>query len=301
MDNSRADASDDLPTDSSARAHRDAPAGPSRPRVGHIQFLNCVPLYWGLARTGTLLDLELTKDTPEKLSEQLVRGDLDIGPITLVEFLKHADRLVALPDIAVGCDGPVMSCVIVSQLPLEQLDGRRVALGSTSRTSVRLAELLLAERYGVTPDYYTCPPDLGSMMQEADAAVLIGDAALRASLHDAPRLGLQVHDLGQMWKEWTGLPFVFAVWAARKEYLAEQEQTVRQVHEAFLASRDLSLEEVAKVAEQAARWEAFDAPLLERYFTTLDFRFGPEQLGGVRAFASRIGAGEVPVRLLPPA
>ncbi|MCK2142895.1 menaquinone biosynthesis protein [Streptomyces albidoflavus] len=305
MDTSRADASDDLPTDSSARAHRDAPAGPapgpSRPRVGHIQFLNCVPLYWGLARTGTLLDLELTKDTPEKLSEQLVRGDLDIGPITLVEFLKHADGLVALPDIAVGCDGPVMSCVIVSQLPLEQLDGRRVALGSTSRTSVRLAELLLAERYGVTPDYYTCPPDLGSMMQEADAAVLIGDAALRASLHDAPRLGLQVHDLGQMWKEWTGLPFVFAVWAARKEYLAEQEQTVRQVHEAFLASRDLSLEEVAKVAEQAARWEAFDAALLERYFTTLDFRFGLEQLGGVRAFASRIGAGEVPVTLLPPA
>lgn len=303
MDNSRADAPDDPSTDPSARAHRDAPAGPplGRPRVGHIQFLNCVPLYWGLARTGTLLDLELTKDTPEKLSEQLVRGDLDIGPITLVEFLKHADGLVALPDIAVGCDGPVMSCVIVSQLPLEQLDGRRVALGSTSRTSVRLAELLLAERYGVTPDYYTCPPDLGSMMQEADAAVLIGDAALRASLHDAPRLGLQVHDLGEMWKEWTGLPFVFAVWAARKEYLAEQEHLVRQVHQAFLASRDLSLEEVGKVAEQAARWESFDAELLERYFTTLDFRFGAAQLGGVHAFASRIGAGEVPVSLLPPA
>ena len=192
----------------------------SRPRVGHIQFLNCLPLYWGLARTGTLLDLELSKDTPEKLSEQLVRGDLDIGPITLVEYLRNADQLVAFPDIAVGCDGPVMSCVIVSQRPLEQLDGARVALGSTSRTSVRLAQLLLAERYEVSPDYYTCPPDLGLMMQEADAAVLIGDAALRASLHDAPRLGLQVHDLGQMWKEWTGLPFVFAVWAARKDYLA---------------------------------------------------------------------------------
>ncbi len=185
----------------------------SRPRVGHIQFLNCLPLYWGLARTGTLLDLELSKDTPERLSEQLIRGDLDIGPVTLVEYLRNADDLVAFPDIAVGCDGPVMSCVIVSQLPLEQLD-QRVALGSTSRTSVRLAQLLLAERYGVRPDYYTCPPDLGLMMQEADAAVLIGDAALRANLHDAPRLGLQVHDLGQMWKEWTGLPFVFAVWAA---------------------------------------------------------------------------------------
>ncbi|WP_175500006.1 MULTISPECIES: menaquinone biosynthetic enzyme MqnA/MqnD family protein [unclassified Streptomyces] len=261
----------------------------TRPRVGHIQFLNCLPLYWGLARTGTLLDLELSKDTPERLSEQLVAGGLDIGPITLVEYLRHADELVAFPDIAVGCDGPVMSCVIVSQRPLEELDGARVALGSTSRTSVRLARLLLAERYGVAPDYYACPPDLGVMMQEAEAAVLIGDAALRASLHDAPRLGLQVHDLGSMWKEWTGLPFVFAVWAARKDYLAAAPEVVREVHTAFLASRDLSLEEVGKVAEQAARWETFDADLLERYFTTLDFRFGPEQLAGVREFARRVG------------
>ncbi|MFE7542679.1 menaquinone biosynthetic enzyme MqnA/MqnD family protein [Streptomyces platensis] len=273
----------------------DAPAGGgagrrrSRPRVGHIQFLNCLPLYWGLARTGTLLDLDLTKDTPEKLSEQLVRGDLDIAPITLVEFLRAADDLVAFPDLAVGCDGPVMSCVIVSQKPLDQLDGARVALGSTSRTSVRLAQLLLAEKIGVRPDYYTCPPDLGLMMQEADAAVLIGDAALRANLHDGPRLGLEVHDLGRMWKDWTGLPFVFAVWATRREYLEREPAVVQKVHEAFLASRDLSLEEVAKVAEQAARWETFDEPVLERYFTTLDFRFGPEQLKGVAEFARRVG------------
>lgn len=220
-----------------------------------------------------------------------------------MEFLRNADQLVAFPDIAVGCDGPVMSCVIVSQVPLEQLDGARVALGSTSRTSVRLAQLLLSEQYGVRPDYYTCPPDLSVMMQEADAAVLIGDAALRASLHDAPRLGLTVHDLGHMWKEWTGLPFVFAVWAARKDYLAREPAVVREVHEAFLSSRDVSLEEVTKVAEQAARWEAFDAELLERYFTTLDFRFGPEQLAGVREFARRTGsttgyAADVDVELL---
>ncbi|MDG5806702.1 menaquinone biosynthesis protein [Streptomyces ossamyceticus] len=261
----------------------------TRPRVGHIQFLNCLPLYWGLARTGTLLDFELTKDTPEKLSEQLVRGDLDIGPITLVEFLRNADDLVAFPDIAVGCDGPVMSCVIVSQVPLDRLDGARVALGSTSRTSVRLAQLLLAENVGVRPSYYTCPPDLSLMMQEAEAAVLIGDAALRANLLDGPAYGLQVHDLGAMWKEWTGLPFVFAVWAARRDYLERNPQVTRQVHEAFLSSRDLSLVEVAKVAEQAARWEAFDERVLERYFTTLDFRFGDPQLRAVAEFARRVG------------
>ncbi|WP_103501544.1 MULTISPECIES: menaquinone biosynthetic enzyme MqnA/MqnD family protein [unclassified Streptomyces] len=274
----------------------------TRPRVGHIQFLNCLPLYWGLARTGSLLDLELTKDTPEKLSEQLVRGDLDIGPITLVEFLRNADDLVALPDIAVGCDGPVMSCVIVSHGPVEELDGARVALGSTSRTSVRLARLLLAERHGVQPHYFTCPPDLSEMMREADAAVLIGDAALRASLHDAPRLGLRVHDLGAMWKEWTGLPFVFALWAVRRDYLAEHPTTVHEVHRAFLDSRDLSLTEVTKVAEQAARWEAFDAELLERYFTTLDFRLGERQLAGAAEFARRAGDTEgASIQLLRPA
>ncbi|SDO33152.1 menaquinone biosynthetic enzyme MqnA/MqnD family protein [Actinacidiphila guanduensis] len=260
-----------------------------RPRVGHIQFLNCIPLYWGLARTGALLDVELTKDTPEKLSAQLVAGDLDIAPITLMEYLKHADELVALPDIAVGCDGPVMSCVIVSQMPLDRLDGQRVALGSTSRTSVRLAELLLTEQYGVAPDYYRCPPDLSLMMQEAQAAVLIGDAALRASLHDAPRLGLDVHDLGTMWKDWTGLPFVFAVWAVRRDYLAAHPETVREMHRAFLASRDLSLEEVDKVAEQSARWEAFDEEVLRQYFTTLDFSLGAAQLRGISEFARRVG------------
>lgn len=284
--------------DTAVRAEGSAPV---RPRVGHIQFLNCVPLYWGLARTGALLDVELTKDTPEKLSTQLIQGGLDIGPVTLVEYLRHADELVALPDIAVGCDGPVMSCVIVSQLPLDRLDGQRVALGSTSRTSVRLAELLLTERYGVAPDYYRCPPDLSLMMQEAQAAVLIGDAALRASLHDAPRLGLEVHDLGQMWKDWTGLPFVFAVWAVRRDYLAAHPDAVHAVHRAFLASRDLSLDEVAKVAEQAARWEAFDEALLQRYFTTLDFSLGAAQLNGITEFAQRVGLpATARVTLLPP-
>jgi chorismate dehydratase len=263
--------------------------GRQRPRVGHIQFLNCLPLYWGLARTGTLLDLELTKDTPDKLNDQLVRGDLDIAPISLVEYLRNSDQLVAFPDIAVGCDGDVMSCVIVSQVPLDQLDGHKVALGSTSRTAVRLAQLLLSEAHQVRPEYFRCAPDLDLMMQQAPAGVLIGDVALRASLYQAPRLGLQVHDLGAMWKNWTGLPFVFAVWAARNEYVEREPETVRQVHRAFLESRDVSLVEVANVAERGARWEAFDALLLEQYFTTLDFRFGERQLAGVREFARLAG------------
>jgi chorismate dehydratase len=268
--------------------------GEHKPRVGHIQFLNCLPIYWGLVHSNALLDLDLVKDSPERLSEQLVAGSLDIAPITFVEFLKHSEDLVVLDGLAVGSDGPVMSCNLISQLPFEELDGQRVALGSTSRTTVQLAKLLLRDRFHVTPEYYTCPPDLNIMMQEAPGAVLIGDPALRAALYDVPRLGLRMLDLGEAWKDWSGLPMVFAVWAVRRDYLAANPGLVREVHQAFLRSRDLALDEVDKVAAQVARWEVFDAAALERYFTTLDFSFGPRQLAGAREFARQIG-GQIAV------
>ncbi|GAA1629339.1 menaquinone biosynthetic enzyme MqnA/MqnD family protein [Catellatospora bangladeshensis] len=257
-----------------------------RPRVGHIQFLNCLPIYWGLMRSGALIDVDLHKDTPDRLSEALVAGDLDIGPISLVEYLRHADELLLLPDLAVGSDGPVLSVNVVSTRPLLELDGSRVALGSTSRTSVLLARMLLADRYGVTPDYFTSPPDLTAMLLEADAGVLIGDAALRA-LFEAPKRGLAVTDLGQAWREWTGLPMVFAVWAVRRDFAAAHPGLVKDVHEAFLRSRDLCVAELDDVAAAAARWEPFDAATLASYFRVLDFSLGGRQISGLREFARR--------------
>ena len=121
----------------------------SRPRVGHIQYLNCLPIYWGLMRSGALLGVDLHKDTPDRLNAALVAGDLDIGPISLVEYLRHAEELLLLPDLAVGSDGPVLSVNLVSTVPLARAGRRRVALGSTRRTGVLLAQMLLGDRYGV--------------------------------------------------------------------------------------------------------------------------------------------------------
>jgi chorismate dehydratase len=263
-----------------------------RPRVGHIQFLNCLPIYWGLMRSGALLDVELTKDNPDRLNAALVAGDLDIGPISLVEYLRHADDLLLLPDLAVGSDGPVLSVNLVSTRPVAELS--RVALGSTSRTGVLLARMLLTERYGVRPEFFRCPPDLTTMLLEADAGVLIGDVALRA-LYEAPARGLTVTDLGQAWRDWTGLPMVFAVWAARREYAEANPGQVKDVHEAFRRSRDLCLESLDEVAAAAARWEPFDAATLATYFRTLDFSLGERQVAGLREFARRAAElGEVP-------
>ncbi len=245
-------------------------------------------------RSGALLDLDLYKDTPDRLSTALVEGRLDIGPISLVEYLRHADRLLLLPDLAVGSDGPVLSVNVISTKPLAELDGGRVALGSTSRTGVLLTRMLLAQRYGVRPAYFHCPPDVTEMLLEADAAVVIGDVALRA-LYEAPARGLIVTDLGQAWREWTGLPMVFAVWAVRRDFAADHPGLVKDVHEAFLRSRDLCLAELDEAAAAAARWEPFDAATLASYFRTLDFSLGERQIAGLREFARRAALlGEVP-------
>ncbi|MFD0782518.1 menaquinone biosynthetic enzyme MqnA/MqnD family protein [Micromonospora azadirachtae] len=265
-----------------------------RPRVGHIQFLNCLPIYWGLMRSASLLDVDLHRDTPDQLNSALVAGDLDIGPISLVEYLRHADELLLLPDIAVGSDGPVLSVNLVSTRSPAELDGRPVALGSTSRTGVLLAQLLLADRYGAEPEYFRTPPDLSQMLRKADGAVLIGDPALRA-LYEAPKAGLTVTDLAQEWKDWTGLPMVFAVWAVRKDFAAAHPGQVKDVYEAFRRSKELCLAELDEVAEATSRWEPFDAATLAGYFRALDFSLGDRQISGLREFARRAAArGDVP-------
>jgi chorismate dehydratase len=270
------------------------PSSLERPRVGHIQFLNCLPLYWGLMRSGALLGVDLHKDTPERLGAALIEGDLDVGPISLVEYLRQPDGLLLLPDLAVGSDGPVLSVNLVSTVDPEGLDGGRVALSSTSRTGALLARMLLEQRYGVQPRYFTCPPDLTEMLLEADAGVLIGDTALRAR-HEAPARGLVVTDLGTAWRDWTGLPMVFAVWAVRRDFAAAHPGLVKEVHDAFLASRELCLDELDAVAAMAARWEPFSADTLAAYFRALDFSLGDRQIAGLREFAARAAAiGQVP-------
>jgi chorismate dehydratase len=256
--------------------------------VGHIEFLNCLPIYWGLQSTDALASIDLVADTPDRLSDALIAGDLDIGPISLVEALKHPDELCVLPDLAVGSDGEVLSVCIVSKRPLAQLDEAVVALGSTSRTSILLARLILEHQEGVSPRYIDRAPDLEAMLAEADAAVLIGDAALRATLVDGPARGLLVTDLGAAWRAWTSLPMVFAVWAVRRDFLADRPDEVDAVTQAFhrsLAAADEHPEAVAQAAVETAGLSFADA---ERYFKALDFRLGARQREGIVAFSGRV-------------
>jgi chorismate dehydratase len=250
-----------------------------RPRLGHIQFLNCLPLYYGLVKNDALLDVDLVKADPKDLAVSLVNGDLDIAPIPAIEYARHADDLVLLPDIAISSDGPVQSILLLSKRPAEELEGATIALTSSSRTSQVLTRILLAKRWGVSASYVEMPSDLGAMLRDAEAALLIGDDALRA-YWDKPD-GVVEYDLGTEWTAWTGLPMVYAVWAVRREFAETRPDAVRDVIGQLNGSLGYCREHLDDIAEYAARWEPFAPEHFRSYFDALQFRFEPRYREGL--------------------
>jgi len=259
-----------------------------RPRVGHIQFINCLPLYYGLVKNDVLWDVELSKDTARELSRHLLEGRLDISPIPSIEYSRHWRELILLPGLSVSCDGPVASIYLVSKVPIAELHNRKIALTNTSRTSQVLLKIILEDKYHIHPAYFECPPHLGSMLLEADAALLIGDEALQ--IHYQVPSGLYAYDLGCEWKELTGCKMVFAVWAARRNFAGDNPELVREVQRSFVHSMSYSLMHVDQVASDAARWECFDSGFLQAYFSTLQFGFDAEHQQGLREYYRRAQA-----------
>jgi chorismate dehydratase len=178
-------------------------------RVGIVNFLNSRPLAWGFLKGhhGELFTPSF--HTPAVVARLLEQKNLDVGLIPSIE-VQRIPGLKVVPDLCVSSSHEVRSVLLVSKKPIGEVG--RVALDVSSRTSVALLKILLAERFGLTPEYVDHRPDLERMLSEADAALLIGDPALRV-----PRDEYQVLDLAAEWRSLTGHPFVFAVWAARAD------------------------------------------------------------------------------------
>ncbi|MCX5904322.1 MAG: menaquinone biosynthesis protein [Proteobacteria bacterium] len=257
------------------------------PRVGHIQFLNCLPLYYGLVKNGVLPDIELYKHTPTELSQRLLRGELDISPIPAIEYARHAAELLLLPRLTVSSDGRVLSILLVSKIPAGELHGRPVALANTSATSQVLTRIILNDRYNVVPRYFESPPDLAQMFMEADAGLLIGDDALRTVVRPGK---FHVYDLGEEWRLLTAKKMVYAVWAVRRVYARQHPDAVKTVYHAFVLSMEHSLQQIGAIARDVSQWSPFSARFLKNYFTGLRFEFGPDYQEGCLEFLRRAQA-----------
>ena len=262
-----------------------------RPKVGHIQFLNCLPLYYGLVKSSALLDVDLIKGTPTELNRMLINGDLVISPISSIEYARHHESLVLMPDFTVGSDGEVKSILLMSRFPIDELSGKKIALTTMSATSQVLLKFILNKGYGVAPEYVQCQPELDRMLADADAALLIGDIALK---HYVDRRDLFLYDLGIEWKKLTGMKMVYAVWAVNREFAETKGELCEYVYEIFKKSMDYSMEHLAEIADYAARWEPFSPSFLMDYFRSLRFIFGKDyQEGLLKFYQMAAGIGEL--------
>src|SRR5919109_5419697 len=204
-------------------------------RVGRIPYVNCYPVYGAIDRGIVPLAAELVDGVPSALNRQMAGGALDVSVVSAVEYARHADRYLLLPDLAISCDGPVRSVALFSKRPAEDLGGRRVVVSRSSMTSAALLELLFEHVWRVRPEFVPGDAelsDLGQLDAEPhDARLVIGDAALLLAARQvgaarvtrsAPVGYRHVYDLGAAWKAWTELPFVFAVWVAQRATASEQ-------------------------------------------------------------------------------
>jgi chorismate dehydratase len=226
-------------------------------RLGRIAYANMAPVFFRVEA-----EYEEVVGVPTELNRQLVAGEIDTAPISSIEYARHANSLRLLPRLCVSSEGAVDSIQLVSSMPLERI--RRVAVTPESATSVVLTKVLL-------PDAEHVP--LG---EDADARLLIGDAALKSAFEDpTPH-----YDLGRLWLERTGLPMVFAVWAATEPLHPD----LVELEDALVASVRQARAEPAMLAYESAERYGYPPGFLARYFEKLRYRFGPRERAGLYTF-----------------
>jgi len=247
-------------------------------RVGAVNYLNAKPLIERLTHFAPSLALSL--DLPSRLADQLAAGTIDVGLIPVVEYFRGRNYSL-IPNIAIASRGPVLSVTLFSRKPWAEI--RSLALDEGSRSSAALARILLRERYGVQPSTQPLPIDAVPEGLDTDAVLLIGDRAMHACLPGYR----YAYDLGQEWTEWTGLPFVYAVWAVREGVELSDTEA------AFHAAKDYGVTHAGEIAQREAPLLGLDSGYCRRYLETLiRYDLGPNELAGLERYRTLINRGE---------
>ena len=239
-------------------------------RIGAVSYLNSKPLVEDI---GMLLpDADIRLDYPSRLADDLVAGRLDVALIPSIECMREPDYEI-VSDACVATRGPVLSVKLYSRVPMGAI--KTLSLDEGSRTSAALTKIMLHERFGVRPTCRPLPLEQNSEHSDADAILLIGDRAM----HTPNERFHSVWDLGEEWTNWTGLPFVFAMWVARHDAaLGDVEQRLNE-------ARDRGVARIADIAQREASQVGVSIEAARDYLThNLHFRLGSAERSGLRLF-----------------
>jgi chorismate dehydratase len=243
------------------------------PRIAASSYLNTAPLIWSFIHGAQRDAVDLFTDTaPARCAEMLARGEVDAALVPVIEYQRLADVSI-VPDVCVGSRSAVRSVVLATKRNnLKKVT--RVALDDSSRTSVALVKIIFREFLGFEPEWVTSPPDLKVMLTHADAALIIGDPAMKI-----PRDQFEVFDLATLWHDYTGFGFVFAMWMVR----ASAAGRVRAID--FAAARDEGLANINEIMSSYADQIGLSSDEINRYLTeNIVFRVDDEMRKGVELY-----------------
>ncbi|NGQ94573.1 menaquinone biosynthesis protein [Brevibacillus sp. SYP-B805] len=270
---------------------------PKQLRIGQIKYTNTLPVYFFFdeARFDDKIDFIL--QVPAQLNAAMARGEIDVGPISSFSYAEHHEQYLVLPGLSISAKRRVRSIYLFSKRPIEELDGAHIALTNTSATSVNLLKIILEKFLRYTVTYQTQAPVLEEMLAHADGALLIGDDALLAYRNNN---GYHVYDLAELWYRYTGYSMTFAVWAVRKEAIEKHPGLLRDVHAAFLESKERSLQHLEQVVEAVTAQFGEEPSSWFEYFRGLCYDFTEEERRGLEhyyACAAELGLLRSPVKV----
>jgi len=252
----------------------------AKARLGRIAYLNVLPIYFALENIFGENGFHLVRGAPAELNAWMRRGEVDLGSISAMEYGRAYQDYLLLPDLSISSKGAVGSVLLFSRTPFSRLDGRTIRVSAASASGAALLKILMAELFGVQPRYQQGALT-GAPLAEAAAVLAIGDEALR--LAGAGTMPFEL-DLGQAWQQLTGLPFVFGVWAVRRDFAAAQPSATGALHRLLLRSRDWGLGSLPELSRIAAASFGMSPARILTYFHQLNYSLDPEHEEGLATF-----------------
>jgi len=250
-------------------------------KIGEIEYANCTPIFTALKKEFDCGNYSFVREVPSTLNAMLSRGEVDISPSSSIEYGKSFAKYLLMPDISISSIGPVKSVFLFSRTPVENLHKKAISLTTESDTSVNLLKIILAKKYGLHNEFQRTSLPLKEALEFHDGMLLIGDAALKASLTEHP---FYVYDLGQEWYEFTGFPFVFALWIVRRDAVAEKYTDMLALKDNLLSAKNLAYRSYESIALDSREREWMSLSRLVDYWNTISYDLTAAHIKGLETF-----------------
>lgn len=255
-------------------------------RLGKIGYLNVLPLYHPLENGLIENDFEIISGPPARLNLMMDAGELDISAASSIEYARHPEKYYLVPDIAIGSRGPVQSVLLLSRFPVEELKGKTILVSSQTHTSAALLKVLLNELWKVKTEFTTGDATFMLKSGQKPAAILaIGDEALNLRYHDEYPHRI---DLGEAWRELTGLPFIFGVWIVQRDSFDQSAEQLKKACRKMQEAKQWGTSNLSDMCTLAAENSTLNIAEMCSYFGGLVYDFGEMEQKGLKLFYQRL-------------